>query len=345
MLKEKSQIKERKYDMEIKKDFEFGTTIALWSQCPDRFLSQGYKKDTTFKEKIELASKIEDIKGVDLYGDWDVNPDNIDEVAATLKQYNLKAFIVTADVASLPEFGKGSVTSPVKEHRNLAREKIKEAIDMAKTLSSPMINLWLGQDGYDYSFQSDYIWAWERIIESVEMAAEYAAARDIKIALEYKPREPRTHIYTANVDKMLAVANRVSKDNVGVLIDTGHAYCAGENIAESVALTKLFGDKLYYVHVNDNYKIWDDDMMAGSIHPFELIEFFYWLNRCGYDGPIVLDMFPYREDPFGAAKESIELIKRILELLSEVDEVEIEDILKAQDGVRAMGMLRKYFVK
>jgi len=331
--------------MKVRKNMEFGTTIALWSQCSDRFLSQGYKKSTTFEQKIELASKIEDIKGVDLYGDWDVNPDNIDQVDKVLKRYNLKAFIVTADVASLPEFGRGSVTSPIKQNRDLAQEKINEAIDMAQRLSSPMINLWLGQDGYDYSFQSDYIWAWERIMESVEMAAEYAEKKNIKIALEYKPREPRTHIYTANVDKMLTVANMVKKDNVGVLIDTGHAYCAGENIAESVALTKMFGDKLYYVHVNDNYKIWDDDMMAGSIHPFELIEFFYWLNRCGYDGPVVLDMFPYREDPFGAAKESIELIKRINMLLLDIDESEIEDILEAQDGVRAMGMLRKYFMK
>jgi len=331
--------------MKVRKNMEFGTTIALWSQCSDRFLSQGYKKSTTFEQKIELASKIEDIKGVDLYGDWDVNPDNIDQVDKVLKRYNLKAFIVTADVASLPEFGRGSVTSPIKQNRDLAQEKINEAIDMAQRLSSPMINLWLGQDGYDYSFQSDYIWAWERIMESVEMAAEYAEKKNINIALEYKPREPRTHIYTANVDKMLTVANMVKKDNVGVLIDTGHAYCAGENIAESVALTKMFGDKLYYVHVNDNYKIWDDDMIAGSIHPFELIEFFYWLNRCGYDGPVVLDMFPYREDPFGAAKESIELIKRINMLLLDIDESEIEDILEAQDGVRAMGMLRKYFMK
>ena len=30
------------------------------------------EKPTSFEEKIGLISKIEDIKGVDLYGDWDV---------------------------------------------------------------------------------------------------------------------------------------------------------------------------------------------------------------------------------------------------------------------------------
>jgi len=331
--------------VKIRQNIEFGTTIALWSQCSDRFLSQGYKKNTSFKEKIELISKIEDIKGVDLYGDWDVNPDNVDDVKKILTDYGLKTFIVTANVASLQEFGRGSVTSPVKEHRELAWQKIVEAIDIAQVLNCPMVDLWLGQDGYDYPFQIDYIWGWERIIDSVNKAADYAAGKNIKIALEYKPREPRTHLFTASATSMLMVANKVNKDNVGVLIDTGHAYMAGENIAESVAVCTFSDNKLFYVHINDNYKVWDDDMMAGSIHPFELIEFMYWLERVNYNGPLVLDMFPYRENPLNAAKESIEFVKQIRNLIGQLDEKEIESILKDQDATASMRMLRKHFIK
>jgi hypothetical protein len=72
--------------MKIREDIEFGTTIALWSQCSDRFLAQGYKEPSSFESKIELISKIDDIKGVDLYGDWDVNMENVDEVNSTLKR-------------------------------------------------------------------------------------------------------------------------------------------------------------------------------------------------------------------------------------------------------------------
>jgi len=331
--------------MKMRENIEFGTTIALWGQCADRFLSQGYKKDTSFKEKIELISKVDDMKGVDLYGDWDVNMDNVGEVDNVLKEYGLKAFIVTADVASLPEFGRGSVTSPVKEHRELAGKKIREAIDIAEILDCPMINLWLGQDGYDYSFQSDYLWGWQQIIDSISQAADYAGSKNIKIALEYKPREPRTHLFTASVTSMLMVVTKVNRDNVGVLIDTGHAYIAGENIAESVAVCSMNDDKLFYVHVNDNYKVWDDDMMVGSIHPFEMLEFLYWLEKTGYSGPIVLDMFPYREDPLGAARESVEFIKQMREILKNIDEKEIEEIMKSQDAVKAMNMIRKNFIR
>ena len=330
--------------MKLRENIEFGTTIALWGQCSDRFLSQGYKKSTTFEEKIELILKIEDIKGVDLYGDWDVNPGNIDNVKKTLNDCGLKTFIVTADVASLPEFGKGSVTSPVEKYRKLAWDKIKEAIDMAETLDCNMINLWLGQDGYDYPLQTDYIWGWNRIIDTVKEAADYAKDKNIKIALEYKPREPRTHLFTASAASMLLVVNMVNKDNVGVLVDTGHAYIAGENISESIAICTLADNKLFYIHVNDNYKMWDDDMMAGSIHPFELIEFLYWIEKVNYSGPIVLDMFPYREDPLAAARESIELIKQIRNTLKDINEKEVENILENQDATESMRFLRQHFL-
>lgn len=330
--------------MKIKENVEFGTTIALWGSCPDRFLSKGYKEEKSFEEKIKLISKLNGIKGVDLYGDWDVNLKNVYKVKKILDKYNLKTYIVTADLNSISEFGKGSVTSPDKKSRELGWEKIKEAIDIAKALGSQMIDLWFGQDGYDYSFQVDYIRGWDIIIKTVRDAADYGGS-DIKIALEYKPREPRTHIFTASAAKMLLVAEKVKRDNVGILIDTGHAYCAGENIAESVALCKMAGDRLFFVHVNDNYKVWDDDMMVGSIHPFEMLEFLYWLEKTEYSGPIVLDMFPYREAPLGAARQSIEFIKQMRNILKNIKEDEIKELFERQDAVASMAMIRNYFVK
>lgn len=331
--------------MKVRKDVQYGSTIALWSGCGDRFLSQGYKSPTSFSEKIELMSKIDDIKGVDLYGDWDVNPNNVDEVKEVLDRYDLKTFIVTADLNSLAEFGRGSVTSPIQASRELSFEKIHDAVDMAVKLECGMVNIWYGQDGYDYSFQSDFLWAWQSLIDATKEAARYAKEKGIKVALEYKPREPRTHIFTASAAKTLLIIKEVAQDNVGIVLDTGHAYAAGENIAESVAILKLFGDRLFYVHVNDNYKVWDDDMMAGAVHPFELIEFIYWLEKTGYGGPIVLDMFPYREDPLKAAQESIELIKRIRVLLAGIDEKKITGILKEQDATAALKMLREEFLR
>ncbi len=56
-------------------------------------------------------------------------------------------------------------------------------------------------------------------------------------------------------------------------------------------------------------------------------------------------MFPYREDPLSAVKESIEFIKQLRSILAELDEPEIENILSRQNAVKSMRMLRKYFIK
>ena len=74
-------------------------------------------------------------------------------------------------------------------------------------------------------------------------------------------------------------------------MDIGHAFVAYENAADAVALFKQNGDKLIHVHMNDNYRLWDDDMMVGSVHFIEYLEFFYRLKRRGYDGWLSVDRF------------------------------------------------------
>ena len=51
------------------------------------------------------------------------------------------------------------------------------------------------------------------------------------------------------------------------------------------------------MHFNDNYRLWDDDMIVGSVHTIEYLELLYWLDRIGYDGYLSMDQYPYREEP------------------------------------------------
>ena len=48
--------------------------------------------------------------------------------------------------------------------------------------------------------------------------------------------------------------------------------------------------------VNDNYRSWDDDLIAGSLHPLEIFEFFYVLKKTIGKEFWQLDQFPFRED-------------------------------------------------
>jgi xylose isomerase len=60
-----------------------------------------------------------------------------------------------------------------------------------------------------------------------------------------------------------------------------------------------------YQNLVDNYRLWDDDMIVGSVHTIEYLDLLYWLDRVGYDGNLSLDQCPYREEPEEAITESV----------------------------------------
>jgi hypothetical protein len=65
--------------------------------------------------------------------------------------------------------------------------------------------------------------------------------------------------------------------------------------------------KLFAIDVNDNFRGWDDDMVVGSVHLVETLEFFHTLQRNDWAGVWQLDQFPSartRPTPPGPASRS-----------------------------------------
>jgi len=167
----------------------------------------------------------------------------------------------------------------------------------------------------------------------------------LKLGIEYKIKEPRTHLYIGTIGKTLLLLEKVNRNNVGVILDVGHSLYGYENMAESSALCKFFGDKLFHLHLNDNYRYWDDDMMVASVHIPEYLELIYWLKKVHYKGWYSLDIFPYREDGIGAAKECIAWLKSLINAVNNVDDREIDEIINESDAVKSSALLRKILFK
>ena len=89
--------------------------------------------------------------------------------------------------------------------------------------------------------------------------------------------------------------------------------------------------------VNDNFRSWDDDLLAGSLHPIELFEFFYVLRKNNWEGVWQLDQFPFREDSVVMANMAINFLKAVDKAL---DDLDIEALTKAQANHDAMAALK-----
>jgi len=292
---------------------------------------------------IRQASEIEGVKGVELVGTWDVSADNVDKVGEMLAKYGLKCVSIIPDHFSQKRWGRGSLSAKDADIRKQALEYTFECVEMARKLDCSTLNIWPGQDGYDYILQSHLIQERSWLLENIKAVAK--ASPDIKFALEYKPKEPRNYCFMARASDTLLLAKETGMENVGVCIDTGHAFVAGENVAESIVILQEYGRKLFHMHFNDNYGGWDDDMIVGSVHFPVYVETLFWLKETAYDGWLSMDQYPYREDGQGALRESVEFLKMIEDKLTEGVMEEIRSLVTAGDAVSIQRWLRKTFFK
>jgi len=309
----------------------------LGNTC-DRFLSSGYKDQPPKAEMYRQAAAIPGVTGVELVGTWDVTRENVEEVGGLLAKHGLSCVSIIPDHFSQKRWGKGAFTAKDPSIRAQALEETMAAAELARKLACPLLNLWPGQDGYDYVFQSDFRAERRLIIEAVAKAAK--AYPDIRFSLEYKPKEPRNHSTLARAADTLLVAKETGLPNVGVTIDTGHAFVAGENVAESAVILSDYGKKLFHMHFNDNYRSWDDDMIVGSVHLAEYIELLFWLREIGYDGWYSMDQYPYREDGQGALRESVDFLRGVEALLEGTAMAELRSLIAEGDAVKSSAWLR-----
>ena len=162
------------------------------------------------------------------------------------------------------EYRLGSLCHPDAGVRAQALEHCRECIEIAREVGSTALSLWLA-DGTNYPGQDDLAAGTARLAEGLEQL--YASSRRNEA-----PR--RVQVLRAGVllDRPSRLGHRraplpPSRAQAQVLVDTGH-HPQGTNIEQIVALLLAEG-LLGGFHFN-NRKYADDDLIVGSIDPFEL---------------------------------------------------------------------------
>ncbi len=317
-------------------DRKYSVILGNLGNTCDRFCSS-YKTNPDAMDMLKAAAAIPYVQGIELVGTWDVKPDNAKQMKKALQELDLQCVSIIPDLFANNVYWKGSYSSKEASVRRHAIDYTKAMCDIAGDLGCKIINLWPGQDGYDYLLAADYEKEREWECEAVrELARAYP---DLLFALEYKPKEPRTHSYMARMADTLLLALDTGCANVGVTIDTGHAYVGGEVVAESVVLAKRAGNKLFHMHFNDNHASWDDDMMVGSVHSITYIETLYWLDKCGYQGWLSMDQYPYREDAAGAIGESIQWLVKF-DAIQRENKARLDELIALGDPIETSRFLR-----
>ncbi len=311
----------------------------LGNTC-DRFLPTGYKDPITTADKLEMAASIPGISGIELVGGWDITPDNVREINEAMAAHELACVSIIPDLFSKRVWGNGSFCSRDATVRREALDEANQAAEIAESIDCPLVNLWLGQDGYDYPLQADFSRQRGWMVDGIHTVV--ARWPRLRFALEYKSKEPRNRSFQARAADTLLMAQEIGLPNVGVCIDVGHAFVAGENVAESAWLLHHYGQKLFHLHYNDNYTQWDDDMIVGSVHLVTYVELQYWLRQIGYQGWHSMDLYPYREDGARAVGESVGFLRDLEQALTPERMAEIQKLIATGDATASTRWMREF---
>lgn len=311
---------------------QFGAGLWLFGQFLDRYAADGYGEPVGTLEVIRRAGQV-GLVGVDLNYPWPEKELSVADVKNALADQGLRANAITPHIYTR-DYVKGSFTHPEESVRRQTIDRAKKAIEIAHEMGSDYMKLWPGQDGFDYPFQANYRQLNELAVSGVREVAQ--SDPGMKVAIEYKFKEPRTHMFFSTAARTLLAIEEMGVDNVGIVFDLGHSLFAKETPADALQLINSRG-KLYGVEMNDNWREWDDDLTVGSVHLIETLEFILELRRIDWTGLWALDQFPFREDPVEAAKASIRTLKA---LNRAVDRLDLDALKAAQDRQDALAAQR-----
>jgi L-rhamnose isomerase / sugar isomerase len=287
-------------------------------------------------ERIEDAGAVQRHVGiapsVAVHIPWDrADPD---ELLAHAAAHGVRIGAVNPNLFEDPAYRLGSVCHPDPGVRAMAVEHLLECARLAGAYGSDAISLWLA-DGTSYPGQDDLLARRARLIECLHTLCS-ALPAGVDLLVEYKPYEPAFYATDiADWGSALLICRELGP-RAKVLVDLGH-HLQGTNIEQIVAL--LLGERrLGGFHFN-NRKYGDDDLIVGSVNPFEL--FLIYVELAGAPEPVrqSLDQAHIVESKLEAVLLSVMNLQEAYAKALIVDRAALAEAQRAGDVVAAHRVL------
>jgi sugar phosphate isomerase/epimerase len=223
---------------------------------------------------------------------------------------NINAFMMNAVADPRQPYWHPSWIDPAPQYRAIRREHTKRALQLAHELGAACITTEPGGPLHDGQ-------TWEQaarvFYDELMPCVEVAEKLDVQLLIE-----PEPHLMIETFGQHLQFMQRIKSPAVGLNFDIGHAYCVGEAPEEWVRTMAAF---TRHYHLED---IASDRVHKHLIPGHGAIDFQSTLSeiaKTGYQGWITVELYPYIDNPDGAAREAREHLGKIAKKLGiKIDE-------------------------
>jgi sugar phosphate isomerase/epimerase len=144
-------------------------------------------------------------------------------------------------------------------------------------------------------------------IEGINRSAEIAKSCGVKVLVE-----PEPGLLIENSEQFLTFVNKIHSDWVGLNFDIAHFFCVREDPADLIyRLARYIG----HFHLADiSYTRVHNHLIPGH-GAIDFLSIFKAISEIKYNGFVTVELYPYQDDPFSAAKTSYEYLSNIIKKL------------------------------
>ena len=229
-----------------------------------------------------------------------------DAIRESLKQSgleisNINAFMMNAVADPRQPYWHPSWIESDHHYRQIRVEHTKRALSLARDLGARCITT---EPGGPLAPGQSWQRAADLFVEGLKPVLEHAETEGVLLLIE-----PEPDLLIEKADQYLDVAGRLDSPALGLNFDIGHSFCVGEEPAEVIPKLK---EHIRHFHF--------EDIAANRVHQHLIpgrgaIDFEATLKAIrdiGYDGWLTVELYPYIEDPDGAAREAIDYLRPLI---------------------------------
>ncbi len=215
-----------------------------------------------------------------------------ESIRSRLQRFGLTGVLETGARFLLDPWRKHQPTllSPDEPQRLVRQSFLQRCVDLTADLKWQTVSLWSGTP-FEAEAESTL---WRRLTRECQNLADYAAARDVRLAFE-----PEPGMFIDTMPKFYELRARVDRPNFGLTLDVGHLQCQGElPVGEAILASK---GSLLNVHLEDMKQGVHDHLRFGE-GEIDFAEVFAALHQIGYDAGVYVELSRHSYDAVATAR-------------------------------------------
>lgn len=221
-----------------------------------------------------------------------------------LRISNINSFMMHAVDDPRQKYWHPSWIEPDRHYRQIRINHTMKALTLAKELGAACITT---EPGGPVEPGASWQAALELFVEMIKPVAEHAEKEGVLLLVE-----PEPGLLIETCEQFLEFMQHIDSPAVGMNYDIGHAYCVGDDAAETIPQVAKY---IRHFHL--------EDIAATRVHAHLIpgegaIDFARALRAIqamNYTGWVTIELYPYIADPDEAARLALERVRRILSTL------------------------------